>query len=333
MRKLFWLCLIAAAVYSGYWWIGARASDKAMEAWFTARQSDGWHAEHSNIKVSGYPLRFASRISDITLADPQTGTAFSTPYLDITNLSFAPTKLTANLAPDLRIATPLQAIDITNTNAQGTLDVGAGLALPLQHAACELSGIDAQSNAGWGFTLTQASLESSQHDDDAQTYDITFTAQDLAPSAGLMSRIDPNAFLSDRFDHFQLNTTVRFDKQWDMSALEGHRPQPRAIDLHNITAQWGSLELRVAGTLAVDERGLPTGQIEVKAQNWREMIALGIAAGAIPERLESILLRSGALIAGLKGNKETLDAELTLDNGQISFGFIPLGQAPRFVLR
>jgi hypothetical protein len=333
MRKLLWLLVAGFALYSGYWLIGARASEHGLEAWLEARAQDGWQSEYGALETRGYPLAFTSKITNLALADPKSGTAYATQHFTLETKSYAPTQIAAIFASSARVSTPYQHIELTNTGMRGALDVDVGTRLPLLSSSFELTQLAAQSDLGWGFALDQAHLATLRHNDDPLSHDITFTATDFAPSTHVMSLMDPSGLLSDRFETLSLSSTITFDAPWDITALEGVRPQPTSVALHDVTAQWGELSLRLAGDVLIDTQGYPDGSVQIKAQNWREMITLGIAAGAIPADLENLLLRGGELISGLKGNKDTLDAELTLANGMISLGFFPLGPAPRLHIR
>ena len=76
-----------------------------------------------------------------------------------------------------------------------------------------------------------------------------------------------------------------------------------------------------------------TGRITVKAKNWREILQIAVAAGWVPEGLAETLEDGLGLRAGLSGSPETLDAPLSFEKGRVSFGPIPLGTAPRLLLR
>jgi len=157
--------------------------------------------------------------------------------------------------------------------------------------------------------------------------------QGFAPTGGLIEGLDPKGLLSDRFDALDLRMRAGFDAPWNIHALEGPRPQPTRIEIDELSAHWGQLDLKLAGAFDVDGRGYPVGKLAVKAENWREMVELAISMGAIPQNMSGLALRAGEMLAGMSGRKDTIDAELTLKDGMISLGFIPLVPAPRIVLR
>lgn len=333
MRKVLWLVLAAILIYAAYWMIGAKGTETAISAWIDARASEGWQAEAEEIKTRGFPTRFDTEIRAPRLADPRSGVAISTPRIDILSQSHRPTRFTLRMAPELSLASPYQRLDITQDRAEAQLFVAAGPNLTLDHTALTLDGLELQSTARWGFSLDAAQITTQRQADAPLAHDIKASIQGFAPTGGLIEEIDRDALLSDRFETLTLDLSATFDGPWDIHVLEGPRPQPTYIDLTDLSAQWGKLELKLAGRFDIDTRGYPDGTLAVKAKNWREMVELAISTGAIPENMSNLALRGGEMLASLSGRKDSIDAELTLNNGMISLGFIPLGPAPRIVIR
>ena len=90
MRVLLALMVAAAALWSGYWALAARGIEHGLSGWVEARRADGWAADVGTIEVHGFPARFDSAITDLALADPQTGLAWSVPELRIESRSTKP---------------------------------------------------------------------------------------------------------------------------------------------------------------------------------------------------------------------------------------------------
>jgi hypothetical protein len=333
MRKVTWGLLGLAIVYSGYWFVAARISEHGVKTWFEARVAEGWQSEYETLKTRGYPLTLETTLTDVAIADPATGLAYQTPSIAFKSRSVTPTRLHAELAQDARLSTPFQHIDIANASANGTLFVEVGPALTVHRATFGVDELVVKSTLGWGFSLDDATATVQRLEDSPLTHDIQMTLTDLAPSASMMKRLNPNGILSDQFDALTVDASVTFDKDWDITALEGPRPQPTHVLLRNMAAKWGALNLRIAGEFDVDANGLPNGKIALKATNWREMLTLATAAGVIPQNFENLALRGGEMLAGMSGNANTIDAELTLSRGNISLGFLPLGPAPRITIR
>ncbi|MCA0042748.1 DUF2125 domain-containing protein [Celeribacter litoreus] len=333
MRKVLWLLLTAVVLYFGYWMIGAKGTEAAISEWIAAREREGWQAEVAEIETKGFPLRFDTEIVEPRFADPRTGAAFSTPRLEILSESHRPTRFTARLANEVTLASPYQRLEITQDMAEADLFVAPGPNLTLERAATRIEGFTLASTLDWGLTIDRAEIMSEQRADAPLTHDITIRAAGVEPTGGLLEQLDPEGLLSDSLDVADVKIAASFDSAWDIHALEGPRPQPTRVEIETLSLDWGSLSLKVAGEFAVDTRGYPNGTIAIKAVNWREMIELAVASGAIPPDMSNLAMRAGQMLANMSGRKDTIDAELTLKNGMISMGFIPLGPAPKIALR
>jgi hypothetical protein len=93
------------------------------------------------------------------------------------------------------------------------------------------------------------------------------------------------------------------------------------------------LHLQAAGEVDVTPEGFPEGEITLKARNWRDMVALAQASGALPEGMAQTVENGLELLARMNGNRETLDVPLSFRGGRILLGPIPIGPAPVLRLR
>jgi hypothetical protein len=85
--------------------------------------------------------------------------------------------------------------------------------------------------------------------------------------------------------------------------------------------------------LDVDADGNPTGTLSLQARNWREMLAVAEASGSLPQQIRPQVERALGLLASASGNPDAIDVTLTLANGTVSLGFLPLAPAPQLILR
>lgn len=332
MRKLGIVAIVLAGLWSGYWVLGARATGTALGAWIDARAAEGWVAEYGDIATTGYPARFETAITGLELADPATGVAWSAPAFRILMDSHRPNRITAVWPESQTVASPFERVTITSAEmtAQVAFDPGTSLTLNTSEAA--LRDLHMVSTAGWQAALAQGTLTTTQAAAENH-HDIRFQATGLQPADALRGTLDPAGILPPTIETLRLDATLGFDAPWDRFAIERARPGITAVDLRELRARWGQMDLRASGNLTVDADGVPEGRITVRAENWRQMLDMARAAGLIPEALVPTAARALELLAGLSGAPETLDAPLSFQRGYVSFGPIPLGPAPRLVLR
>ena len=334
MKRLFFVVLAAALLWSGYWFVGAYGAKAGFSAWFSARQNDGWQAEYSDLALRGFPNRFDATFSDLALADPQSGLAWEMPFFQILALSYKPNHVIAIWPNSQRISTPNDKYEVTSTDLRASLVLDAGTSLPLNRANLA-SGAMALGNLTSGETATLEALHVAvQHTGPADnTYQFAVAADGFAPSIPMRITIDPANLLPKRLTALKADLVIGFDRPWDRFAIENARPQPTEMHIKLAEAHWGDLQLQLAGRVTLDTDGRPSGKITIKARNWRDILKMATAAGVLPKNLAGPLEQGLSMLANMAGNPKTLDIPLDFANGRMSLGPIPLGAAPIFRLR
>lgn len=333
MRKLIVLILVLATLWGGYWVVGSRAVEHGLAGWIAARRAEGWAADYAELNTVGFPSRFDTTLTQLRLADPETGLAWTMPFFQILALSYKPNHIIAVWPDRQTLATPEQSIEIAGDKIQGSVVFRPGTDLALERTDIVAQGVALTSSAGWNAALEQGRFAIHRHELAEASYRLGADILALEPSEPMRRALDPLGTLPRRIETLRLDATLDFDRPWDRFAIEDARPQPVRIELDDLRATWGELDLRAAGDLVIGDGGLPEGRITVKATNWREMLALGVSAGLVPQGLAPTIARGLEVLAGLSGSPQTLDAPLSFQKGFVSFGPIPLGPAPRFVLR
>lgn len=333
MRKLTVFVLVIFGLYAGYWFVGSAAVERGLNTWLADRQDDAWLVEYSDLNTRGFPSRFDTTITDIELVDTQNGLAWSAPFFQLLALSYRPTHVIAVWPNEQLIATPYEEIVVTSTEMKASAVVEAGTSLPLDRSVLEVSDLALTSDLGWSATVRDGQLATRRIDTLENGHEVNITANGVRPPEALLSFLDPADLLPNQVKTLQVDVSLGFDAPWDRFALEQKRPQITVLELNDLKAKWGDLDLRAAGALTVNRRGVPTGEITLKARNWREMLEILIQTGVIPEGSELLATRALEVLAEMSDNPKTLDAPLTFRNGRISLGLIPLGPAPRLVIR
>lgn len=333
MKRLLVVIMAAAVLWAGYWFIGARAATAGFERWFAERQAEGWLAETSDITTRGFPSRFDTTLSDLELADPETGLAYSAPFVQIFALSYRPEHLIAVWSNSQTLATPFGKVAISSADMRASLVVDGAQNVALERSNFATTDLALETEDGRRAGAAQFLMAIEQTPDVPNSYHFGLDAQGLFVPQPAGLQLTTGDLLPDTFERARGDITLAFDAPWDLNALQRARPQPREIDIKLIEARWGQLELRLAGKLAVTDSGYPKGQITVKAQNWRDIVALGVASGVIPAQMQRPIEQGLSLLSGLSGNQNTLDLPLDFDRGRVMLGPIPLGPAPRLVIR
>ncbi len=332
MRKLLWLLVILIIIWCVYWAVTARLITAGTETWMDQRRDEGWAADAMDVGTSGFPIRFDTHLSDVRLADPDTSVGVVLPALSFSVPATRPNRVQVTFPKEFTLLGLGEQAQVTNEGFTTHLHLKARTTLDLGSAGFEFSNLSATGPDGWDFSVDRGN-GIIQETEGSATYDISFAGHGFKPGRFLKSVIDPDNILPDAFETASLSTRVTFDRPWNRQALEDARPQPTKIVINLAEGRWGQLDLKLAGAFDVGPGGVPEGKITVKATNWRDMLALGVANGSIPENMTQIL--EGILdgLSKASGPPNTLDVPITLSDGLMRIGFLPLGPAPRFYLR
>ncbi|MCM2562653.1 DUF2125 domain-containing protein [Lutimaribacter sp. EGI FJ00015] len=333
MKRLLFVIVIGALAWAGYWWAGATGTRTGYAVWFDARRAEGWVAEASEIAVRGFPNRFDTTLSDIRLADPETGWAWEAPFLQVFALSYRPNHVIATWPGQHLLATPTQKYEITNSEMQASVVLGAEGLLPLNRANLVADTLAITDEGGNTTAMTSLRLAVERVAETEATYQLGWAADNLAPARATRLRIDTGGQLPQTLSAFRADIEATFTRPWDRRALEQTRPQPTQVTVRLAKARWGDLELALAGRLDIDDQGRPSGRIDVKARNWREILHLARASGQIPDVLADQIETGLATLAQLSGNRQTLDVPLDFRGGRVFLGPVPIGRAPIIRLR
>lgn len=333
MRKLIVIALVLAGLWAGYWVIGAKSTERAFSSWIEDRQSDGWVAEVDDLTTRGFPNRFDTIFSGLELADPETGLSWRAPEFQLLALSYKPQHVIAVWPGTHIISTPQQKIEISGQDVKGSIVVAPTPDLSLERSSIVLQDLAFRSSQGWTAGLEHGQLATRQLETGTNRHEVHFEATNLTPASSFVQSLASDDLLPPVFEGVTLKANLDFDAPWDRSAIEEKRPQITRIDLTELKAKWGELELWLAGAVDVDGQGIPNGNVTVKARNWRQMIEIARASGALAPELVSTVTGALNFVAGLSGDQETLDVPLRLAGGAMFLGPIPIGKAPVIKLR
>lgn len=333
MGRLIVIVLVLAGAWATYWVVGATALDRGLTAWIEDRRLDGWVADVASLEVRGFPNRFDTELTDVHLADPATGVAWSAPFFQILALSYRPNQVIAVWPNEQVFSTPLQTIDIATEQARGSVFLEATPSLGLDRSSIVVDDLTMQSTAGWTAALSQARFATEQVAARQNAYRFGVDMTGLTPAQIALDTIDPAGIMPRTVENLHLDADITFDAPLDRRALEDARPQITFIDLADLSAVWGDVTFRAAGELSVDETGTPEGSISIRAVEWRRILEMAVSSGLVPERIAPTVEQGLELMAGIGGRSDTLDFDLAFRNGAAFIGPLPVGPAPKIVIR
>ncbi len=321
-----------ALIWGAWWYIATGGMQSSINAWLEERRSAGWQAEVRGMARAGFPLRIGATVDGLTLDDPATQSVLLVPQITLTTPIYWPGHATVRLPADpVTLTTPQGVMTLTTSGAEATLRLHPGTMLQLEEMRGQASDIQLDLVEGRLFSM-KSHTTTVQQTTNPQTYDIDFVGTEFAPGSLIREALRlPNAW-PDAFEALVADMTVTFERPWDRSALEDKRPQPRAVRVDRVEAVWADLRISLEADLQVAEGGVLSGSVEVQAENWQRMLDLATASGVLPPQMRPQIESGITLLSGLSGNSDTLDLDITIENGRMRMGFIPLGAAPLLIL-
>ncbi len=331
MKRLLILILVLATGWSAYWFIGSRGAKAAFAGWFDDRRAEGWQADYADLSVIGFPSRFVTTFTNLAIADPATGWAWEAPFFQLLALSYRPTSVIAVFPPDSIIATPVEQFALTTSDTKASLSLDPSPRLPLNKVT--LIGSDIALTGTGRLSLNTLRLAGERLPVSTSAYRLGALAQGVALPAPFVRKLAQGIALPPALERVELDMNVTFDRPWDLDAVEQLRPQPREIDLSLAKAEWGALRLAATGKITVDAIGQPKGSVSIKAEQWRDMLRVAVAAGALPEPVAQSVEGALGLVANLSGRPDSLNVTLDFRDGRMFLGPVPIGAAPVVRLR
>jgi len=314
MRRLTFLVLAAAAIYSLYWFVGASRVEAAARDALAQLQTQGWDIAQTDVNTRGYPSRFDTTFTDLTLSAPDDSFAFATPFAQAFALSYRPTSVILALADTQTLRLGPQVIDIATAGVRASAGVSASPALPLKDVAIEIPRAEATSQLGWSLLLVDALAAVRPSSQGTQNYDaylgIAALTLDQAPA----------------IRDIVLDMSVQLDRDLDRHLLGDLAPQVQKIEVKSLQLSWDRMRLTGQGSLAVDAAGVPQGEIPLQLSGWQELVPLLVDAGMVAPQMRFTML---AILQNLAAGADDLSLPLRFDAGQMRLGPIPLGPAPR----
>ena len=334
MRKIFWLVVIVAVVWSGWWFAATVGMQRGVSGWFAARKAEGWQAEVSDIRQRGFPFALHTEVIAPQLADPETGVAIEMDHINFKAPTHWPGYLSVSLPETpILLASPINRNFLKMQHPGAELRLHPGTLLELQSMIAQAGSWQLDADEGRilsGDALHMSLVQSSTTRD---SYNVDLVGSNVTPGEMWRGLLRLPADWPRAFETFSTNMTVLFDRPWDRTALVTRRPQPVVISLHRLEAIWGALRFKAVGDVTVSPLGVPDGAITLKAENWREMLDLAQASGNLGAGFRFQLEAMLGAIAGQTGQTNDLDVELTFRNGRMAMGIIPLGPAPKIIIR
>lgn len=330
MRLLTIVVVVLAALYSGYWFLGARALAGALETQVAELQDDGWTVDYEALNTAGFPSRFDTTATNLTVADPAGTLSYEAPLLQMLTLSYQPNRVIVAFPDTHKVTVPqIGAIDVTSNGLRASANVGVSTALPLRNVTAEAESMTLENAAGLGVTLQNLLIALREGAGVANTYDVYVGAQALQLPAPLMARLNPTGILPDSIKVAKVDGAVTLDRPLDRTTTSEWARDPaqvQAFALRDLALTWGNLMISGDGAVTLDAAGMPNGTITLRANDWQQMLDIAIEANLVPQNAVFLARSMGQ---SLSLGAQDLTVPVAFADGRWSIAGFDLGPAPQ----
>ena len=321
LRAVLVVIVGAFLAWGGYWFVGSRALERAVDDWIVKTPE----ARAEALSVRGFPNRF-----DVTVTNPVYETAalrWSAPFAQVFSLSYKPNHLLAVFPHDqvLRI----HGVDwaVHSADMRASLVTRASADLTLDRATMVIDALRAQGlGGGDAFQARTVRVASRAVEDDPLAHEVGVEVLGLRLPPEVRALLDPAAALPPELDRLHVDATVHFDRPLDR--MNGAQARAQGIDLRGLSADWGEIGLRGDGAFDIDDLGQISGEVEATITNWMQLLDVLRAGGLWDPGMDPMITGLLSGLAREDGDETTLTLPLSVQRGQLYLGMFPLGRLP-----
>ena len=325
MRRLTIIVAVLAALYSGYWFVGARAAENGARSGIADAVAQGWEVAFTDLSTRGFPSRFDTTVTELEIATPDRWLRYATPFAQVFALSYAPNEVIAALADRHDITLGQLPLTVTTDGLRASARVAANTELSFESATAEVGAMTVQIAQGPILRLTSALAASRQVPEAANTYQFYFEALGLTLPDAVMSLLAPNDDLSATMPRIAVDASAAFDAPLDRHALAQTRAIS-AVGVQSFDVQWGDMRLTGTGDVVPDARGYAEGKVTLQATNWRSILGLLVNGGLVDPEVAPTWEAMGD---ALSNEQPTLELPVSFSGGIARIGLFPIGPAPQ----
>ena len=324
MRKAIWILASCGVVWAAIWIVLTQLGAYAVRSWFDHQRAAGLVATHDGVRAHGFPHRFGIAVMQPFIEDSTAPVAWQAPRLDIAAAAHRPHHVVVTW-PDqqqLRVAGWDVALRSEALRAAMTLQPLAGFAPG--HGALTGRALEVEA-AGLTSRLGTLDLALDQLASDPQSWNVALDATALElPQLVTMLPENPPRSIEQLHVDAALHTAPR-----DAAAGAPVRGWAGQLELHRMQLSWGEMELGLQGDMTAAHDGALSGRFTLRARNWQQMLEMATALGVLgDERAEFLRRALQTLDDGTEG-EQTLEVPLTLADGHVRIGRIPIAPLPR----
>lgn len=328
MRKLIALILVASVLYGGYWFIArAQIQDRLKEALIQADEG-AYDVSYTSLKTRGFPSRFDTTVTDFQFTDPSTGAHWSAPWFQLFALSYRPNEVIAIFPPEQTFTINDSTITLFSDDMRASGKVRANPALTFQDATITMDNPRFQTEDGGELAMANVLAATRLTPNTTQSYDIFLEAHSIELPENIRRFIDPGNLQPSLIQNLRFDSDATLSAPIEVNSASNTPATIEALSIKEFALTWGDMSLSAIGDVMPDASGLLSGSISVSARNWQQALDLAVSNGMVDDSRRFLFTEIVDNLDETPHIPDTVTLTLTVDNGNMSLGGLPLGSAP-----
>lgn len=278
---------IAAAAYTGYWFLAAEQIEDQIAAWADDQRAQGVSVQTGQTRISGFPLRFEVDMADPEIDDPTSGwgwrgralTALVRPW------NFSEVTFHLNGVNTVRYFDGHEWRSIECAIKDGIAYLTLDGEREISDVALDLTGLEVDGIGSKGPTRIErlrahgATPNKHEQASASEIVNAAFDAEGISLPAGFGEE------LGESIEFLKLNASltgpVPHDEDPQM-ALAAWRDGGGTLELNSFRVRWGPLGIETNGTIALDGEMRPIGALTADIIGYGDVIDALIMSNMIP---------------------------------------------------
>lgn len=325
---------IAAAGYTGYWFVAAGTIGERLGSWAEEQRALGVIVETGEPEVSGFPLRFDVVLTDPMIDDPAAGWGWRSHAITarIRPWNFSDITIFIDGQNDLRIFNGVAWRDIGWTiesgQAQLTLDDERRISdIALTFEDVTVSGLWTMGPAHVERLRARSLANRSDTSDQAlDTVNAAFDMENIVLPEGL------GEALGSHITYLTFDADLRgpLPDDTDMASIAAWRDAGGTLELNSLRLRWGPLGLESNGTIALDSEMRPMGALTARIIGYGDVIDALIESDLIPIGDAFLAKVAFNMLANEPpdGGPRVLEVPITAEDGGVFVGPVAIATVP-----
>lgn len=323
MYRLVVTLIWAVLLFCGYWFGASQLLQAGPDRAAGVLARDGVDLRYGSVATTGFPAQFELVVTDVELA--HSDWTWQGARLDMKADSLHPLAVNVTLPQEQTLRIAGQTLRVTSEDWQAEASVRPTARLSFGSGSLRMGRTEIVSDDGWQLGLRRLAATLALVAGQTASYDARIEAEDIVLPAALRNRIDPQGQLGPQIALVSGMAELTLAQPLDRN-LQGRLPDLDRLALDDLRLAWGPVTAQMAGEIAVDAAGIPTGQITLRTRQWETVVDLLIAADVIDAGIADT-------VTGLAGFMADADGMLTIPaafrDGVMLLGPVPVGPAPR----